>query len=218
MHPKAALRRISHDASGRLRGVAVAAGVLPYRPTVWSDRRWNEAYDLGSLDYFGDVRELARYSVLTGYLGWLGGAPDVLDVGCGPGVLRRRLPAQLVGTYTGIDPTATVIEAARRAGLEDATHRFVVADTSHPDLGTFDVVICNEVLYMVPDPASLLADVHRLLRPGGHLLTSCWRHPGDVAIWRLVDRTFESIDEVDVRNRRNQHGPRGWRVACHRRT
>jgi len=77
--------------------------------------------------------------------------------------------------------------------------------------------VCNEVLSVAPDPDQLLATVRSVLRPGGHLLTSTWRHPGDQQLLRLVDRRFTRLDTVDARNPANAIATRGWRVTLHRR-
>lgn len=193
-------------------------GVLRYRPERHAPERFEAGYRSGDFDYYARLDELPRYAVLAGYLTFDGGAPDVLDVGCGRGLLRARLPERAFGSYVGVDLAREAVDAART--LEDGRTRFVQGDARTLDLPTLDlvsvdVVVLNEVLYYLDDAEAFLARVAGWLRPGGRVLTSMWRHPGDGQLWRLVDARFELADRVDVRSERNTMSPRGWRVACH---
>lgn len=174
-------------------------------------------YSSGHLDYFAGIDELPRYSLLVGYVMFLGGEPEILDVGCGQGLLRARLGGMGFARYVGVDPSPAAVERARV--LVDERTEIVLGDvTDHTlALGTFDVVVCNEVLSVADDPVAVLDRVHGLLRPGGHLLTCTWRHPGDQRLLRLVDERFTPIDAVDARNPGNPIALEGWRVTCHRR-
>ncbi|MCW2986143.1 MAG: class SAM-dependent methyltransferase [Conexibacter sp.] len=196
----------------KVRDLGVRAGVLPYRKRwVLSSEDWDREYGGGVLDYYGDLRELARYSVLVGYIRNHPGTPSILDVGCGVGLLRERLPDGEVGRYVGIDPSAVAIEQAQGRGWRDA--EFVVGATPETELGTFDVIVANEVLYYVDDLAFLLGRLEALLAPGGLLVTSIVRHPGDVSLDRALDERFEQRDAVVVRS---ETGPgNAWRVALH---
>lgn len=200
----------------RMRTEALRRGVLRYRTQPWTPEEWRHGYESGHLDYFGGLDELPRYSLIIGYLAFLGGEPEVLDVGCGQGLLRARIGTMPVSRYVGVDPTPAAVERARE--LSDARTSFVVGDVSDPalELGSFDVVVCNEVLSVAADPVALLDRVVSLLRPGGHLLTSTWRHPGDEQLFDLVDRRFTRVDVVDARNPGNPVARAGWRVTCHR--
>ena len=84
------------------------------------------------------------------------------------------------------------------------------------DLGQFDIVVSNEVLYTLPDPARELDRMRELIRPGGHLLTSNLRHPGDVGLYRLLDDRLRQIAAVDLANR-TARGRKRRRVAIYRR-
>lgn len=191
-------------------------GVRPYRPIdVSSIERWGEEFESGELDYFADVRQLARYSVLVGYIRHLGATASILDVGCGAGVLAERLGDTPYERYLGIDPVPQAIEQA--AHLADKRTRFEVAEYPSRALGEFDAVVCNEVLYGVPDPERLLDDIATILPPGGSLLASIWRHPAEVGLYRMLDSRFELVDAVVARNLTDETGDRGWRVSWHRR-
>src|SRR5664280_1484384 len=78
-------------------------GLSRHRPEQWAVADWNRAYASGQLAYFGDIDELARYSILAGYLRRFGGEPDIIDVGCGYGLLRRHLEGTPFASYLGID-------------------------------------------------------------------------------------------------------------------
>lgn len=102
---------------------------------------------------------------------------EVLEVGCGSGELWRknldRLPAGWHVTLTDFSPG--MVEAARRvvAGHED---QFDVLEANIQELpfagGSFDVAIADHMLYHVPDRERALAELHRVLRPGGRLFAA----------------------------------------------
>ena len=104
------------------------AGVLPYEPERWSTDQWTDAYRAGTLDYYGGLDELARYSVIVGYIGWFATTchrpPSVLDIGCGVGLLRSRLESVPFSDYVGVDLSDAAIHAA--TARAHTRSRFVV--------------------------------------------------------------------------------------------
>src|SRR3954469_9929210 len=101
----------------------------------------------------------------------LEGAARVLDVGCGTGRLARWIAERLgpKGSVVGIDPLEHRISVARsHAGAV----RFEVGQSE--DLGafedsSFDAVCLSSVLHWVSDKARALAEIRRVLRPGGRV-------------------------------------------------
>jgi len=117
--------------------------------------------------HFEKLHYLSRLVAFDGYRG-----RTVLDVGCGAGVDLARF-ARGGATVTGIDLAATSVDLARtnlaQQGLEG---RFEVADGEHlpfPDK-TFDLVYAHGVVQYTPDPAQLVRESHRVLRPGGEAI------------------------------------------------
>ena len=216
--------RVRRRARQGARAAAAAGrrlGVLPHQPERWSTDQWTDAYGSGQLEYYGTLDELARYSLLAGYLGFFfppgpdRTAPRVLDVGCGTGLLRARLDGSGIGDYVGVDLSEAAVEAADRRRLARSTFR--VGDAASLELGRFDVVVLNEMLYYIEDVEGFFDRLTELLEPSGLLLVSMWRHPGDRSLWRTVDDRFPLVDRVEARNRSNELNPRGWIVSCHRR-
>jgi SAM-dependent methyltransferase len=206
-------------AGRRVAALGRRAGLLPYRPERWTTDRWTAAYRGGHLGYYARLDELPRYSVLAGYVGWVAetaeAPPRLLDVGCGTGLLRRRLDDATFSSYVGVDLSEAAVATANAAGQERS--RFVVGDVTELDVGDdFDVVVLNEVLYYAADAAAFLDRIRSLTAPDGVVLVSMWRHEGDRALWRVVDRVLTPLDRVEVRNRGNEVNPRGWRVAAYR--
>jgi ubiquinone/menaquinone biosynthesis C-methylase UbiE len=101
----------------------------------------------------------------------------ILDLGCGPANLwgenLDRIPAGWEITLTDFSPG--MVEQAQE-NLRDSGRPFtfdaVDAQTIPYDDASFDVVIANHMLYHVPDRAKALAEMRRVLRPGGKLYTS----------------------------------------------
>ena len=96
----------------------------------------------------------------------------VLDLGCAGGFMAEAL-ATRGATVTGIDPAAQAINAARahaaEAGLEIQYDVGVGEELPYDD-AAFDVVVCVDVLEHVEDLTKVLAEVARVLKPGGLFL------------------------------------------------
>ncbi|MHB8416810.1 MAG: class I SAM-dependent methyltransferase [Myxococcales bacterium] len=100
------------------------------------------------------------------------GREETLDVACGPGLLARAL-APRVGRFTGLDLTQAMIAKAReiaaREGLGNA--RFEVGDATALPFAdaSFDLAVTRLALHHIPEPSRALAEMARVLRPGGRL-------------------------------------------------
>lgn len=102
----------------------------------------------------------------------------VLDLGSGAGndcFVARTLVGE-EGKVTGIDFTDAMLEKARK-NLEKTGFKnidFIKGDIEEMPLAdhTFDVVISNCVLNLVPDKAKAFAEIFRVLKPGGHFCIS----------------------------------------------
>ena len=100
---------------------------------------------------------------------------DVLDVGCGGGLLAEGMAA-LGARVTGIDlgdaPLAVARLHLRESGQTVDYRRVAVEDLAQQQPQSFDVVTCLEMLEHVPDPASAVSACARLVRPGGQVFFS----------------------------------------------
>jgi arsenite methyltransferase len=99
----------------------------------------------------------------------------VLDMGCGAGtdLLLAATRAGTEGRAIGVDMTEGMVEraraGAREAGLENVEVRMGDATALPVEDGRIDVLISNGVFNLVPDKARALAEMFRVVAPGGRL-------------------------------------------------
>ena len=121
----------------------------------------------------------------------LSGASTVLDVGCGEGRFCRLLAA--AGLHaTGIDPAALLIERAVELHPE-GDYRTAAAEQLPFGNAAFDMVVAYLSLIDIADVKQAIAEMTRVLRPGGHVLianlTSFWSASNPTGWQRDADGT-----------------------------
>jgi arsenite methyltransferase len=140
-------------------------------------RAWAE--DLGYPGELANVPETAVESFAgvanPWTMGRLSAGERVLDLGSGAGT-DSLIAAQMVGEQgrvVGIDMTAEMLAKARAAASEAGVGNveFVEAEAEQLpfDDASFDVVISNGVIDLIPDKDAVYAELHRVLVPGGRL-------------------------------------------------
>jgi arsenite methyltransferase len=108
-------------------------------------------------------------------LGRLEPGERVLDLGSGAGT-DSLVAAQMVGpegSVTGIDMTPEMLAKARAAAEELGAGNVEFVETEAEALpfsdASFDVVISNGVIDLIPDKDAVFAELHRVLAPGGRI-------------------------------------------------
>ncbi|MGP8059453.1 MAG: methyltransferase domain-containing protein [Acidimicrobiales bacterium] len=153
-------------------------------------------------------------------LGSLGPGQDLLDVGCGPGTITVDLATRVApGQVIGIDVSAEVVARAGELGRASGPGnvRFATGDVYALafDDASFDVVHAHQVLQHLTRPVDALAEMRRVLRPGGVLAV----RDSDYAAFAwapddpLLDRWAGLYDEVTRRNGAEPNAGRyqlGW--------
>ncbi len=116
-------------------------------------------------------------NLVPGRLSWFDKQVDwqaarVLDLGCAGGFMAEAL-ATRGADVTGIDPAAEAIAAAKHHAAimgHAITYDTGVGEALPYDDASFDVVVCVDVLEHVSDLPRVLAEIARVLRPGGVFL------------------------------------------------
>lgn len=160
---------------------------------------WETQYEEGRWDFLGDSRELSRYSVLAGYILSVDGHPRVLDIGCGEGLLARRLDASY-SAYLGVDLSSIAIERAQSRLSDERTH-FAVADAErYVPSAEFDVVVFNESLYYFSEPLEVFDRYARGVTPEGAIALSMFLSARTRALLRCLLKTHPVLDHTTIRN------------------
>ena len=134
-----------------------------------ASRWWDPGGELKSLHDINPLRlgYIESRSPLAG--------KQVIDVGCGGGILAESMALQ-GATVTGIDAGTAPLEAARLHGLVSGIkvdyQQMTAEQMASQAPESFDVVTCLELLEHVPDPGSVIAACARMVRPGGHVFFS----------------------------------------------
>jgi 2-polyprenyl-3-methyl-5-hydroxy-6-metoxy-1,4-benzoquinol methylase len=137
----------------------------------------------------------------------------VLDVGCGSGVLLARMKS-LGWEACGVEVDLNAVNAARERGL-DIRHG-QLAEINFPE-NHFDAVHLSHVIEHVYDPAALLRECRRVLKPGGALIvltpnTASWGHRLFKSAWLNLDPPRHLI-LFNRRNFRSLAGAAGFKIT-----
>jgi SAM-dependent methyltransferase len=156
-------------------------------------------------------RFMGRWSrrAAAGFLTWLAPEPGGrwLDVGCGTGALTAAVLGAADPSQVAAVDTSAGFVAAARAVTTDPRAGFDVADARALPFGddTFDVAASGLVLNFVPDPSAALAEIARVVRPGGTVAAYVWDYAEGMQLLRYL---WDAATAVDPAAAALDEGPR----------
>lgn len=159
------------------------------RPDVWAVGDAYEAY-------------VGRWSRLVArdFIGWLARPAKTqwLDIGCGTGALTQTIlacadPAQVIG----IDPSDGFVARARQQ-TRDARATFQSGKAEALPLAdaSVDTAVSGLVLNFVPDHRQAIAEMRRVLRPGGSAAAYVWDYGGEMQLMRRFWNAAVALDSA----------------------
>ena len=123
------------------------------------------------------------HGLAGGVLEWLAAQPGerILDLGCGDGQLTQRI-ASTGANVVGVDASPQMAAAARLRGIfvKEAN-----AESLPFQAAAFDAVFSNAALHWVRNQDAMMAEVHRVLMPGGRFVAEMGGH-GNIAAIRVA--------------------------------
>ncbi|MCF6282868.1 MAG: class I SAM-dependent methyltransferase [Candidatus Polarisedimenticolaceae bacterium] len=139
----------------------------------------------GAPNWLGSIAGLFAYRDLVPYIA----QGRMLDVGCGGGKFLRSM--QTLGWQAqGVEFNPSAVATCRAAGLEVSQGE--LSDANLPD-NHFDLITARHVIEHIADPQPLLAEIFRLLKPGGLMLL---RTPNSEALGRRWFGTNWYADDI----------------------
>ena len=101
---------------------------------------------------------------------------NVLELACGTGLISRRIAAS-VQSLEATDFSPEMIAEAKKKANSSRLHFSVQDATALPYAAeSFDAVVIVNALHILPEPETVLAEIHRVLKPGGLLLAPTFVH------------------------------------------
>lgn len=145
-------------------------------------------YDQG-FDFFTHFgTELARFA---------GVGPDtrtVLDVACGRGAVGTAAHALSGGSaVVGIDSSQRMLQAMRTQPATPVVPALANATRLPFRTSVFDAALCGFALHIIPDAQHVLAEIHRVLRPGGTMALSVPGPARDDGRWDFYPALIEAF-------------------------
>jgi ubiquinone/menaquinone biosynthesis C-methylase UbiE len=134
------------------------------------------------------ARELAP--VFADFAGVRGGS--ALDVGCGSGLLTEELARRLGAENVAAADPSPLLEACA-ARVPGADVRSAPAEALPWPDGSFDAALAQLVIHFLDDPVTGLAEMRRVVRPGGTVAACTWDFPN----MRLLGTFWEVARELD---------------------
>jgi SAM-dependent methyltransferase len=118
----------------------------------------------------------------------LAGAVEYLEIGCGTGAVSRYAATELQLDATGVDIDPEQIAVAEHNASAISNIRFLEADAARLPFedGRFDIVLSFMATHHITELASALAEIKRVLKPGGYFVYSDIFLPGPIAFMGSV--------------------------------
>jgi SAM-dependent methyltransferase len=131
---------------------------------------------------------------------------NVLELACGTGAVTKQLLARLPSTVqliaTDLQPDMISVAKISVAKISVAKRHLSASNLAWDTVdmtnipyedNRFDLIVCQFGLMLVPEKLKALTQMHRVLRPGGRLLSSVWSDIRHNQIWDITGSVIESF-------------------------
>ncbi len=178
----------------------VRTKLIPYKPFVRKVNEWDSEYKSGKWDYLYDKPEQARYNLLISYIThFFGNNASILDLGCGIGILRKKLNNNY-SHYCGVDISNEAIKVAQE--FTDSKTEFHTADILDfvPSM-KYDCILFNESIYYFDKPLDLIKKYIPYLTDEGMIIISMWdNEERNNKLWDTFDSLLHKVDGIYLRH------------------
>lgn len=175
------MRPSSDSEPGAFGAIKVAAGIITAMSTA---QTWDPATYARNARFVSDLG-----SPVVDLLAPKRGE-RILDLGCGDGVLTKKL-AELGCEVVGVDSSVAQIEAARKLGVD----AFVISAEDLPYKEEFDAVFSNAVLHWIRRADVVLSGVFGSLKPGGRFVGECG---GDGCVHKIRTALVKALERRGI--------------------
>ena len=165
--------------------------------------RFNLQYTNHKWDGLATLAELGRYSLIVGFSRYFTKGIDaqILDLGCGEGILQEKFSKEDYVHYTGVDFSDVAIANVNKQERPNST--YLVGDLNKLVVnGTFDVIIYNESLNYLSDPKEAVMKLFPHLKPGGVFIVSLVDKYGkeQTGLWDMLNSILDIQESNKVIN------------------
>ena len=87
-------------------------------------------------------------------------------------------------------------EAARKAGMTNVETRVMNAENLELDADSFDAVVCRIALMLFPNPAQALAEMRRVVKPGGKVTVMVYAALEKNPFWEIFHKTVRRLGNI----------------------
>jgi 2-polyprenyl-3-methyl-5-hydroxy-6-metoxy-1,4-benzoquinol methylase len=171
---------------------------------------WDRQYKAGRWHFLNDIKEAARYGILSAWLGQTGTTRAVLDVGCGEAILYHYLKSSGLQRYCGVDLSEI---ALGNANVGEECVQLVQSDLESFNAkseDTFSAIVFNEVLYFCEEPELQLNRYAKFLDDDGVIAISMYTPAREKSganrsiqkVWGETDKSnhWKVLDDLELKS------------------
>jgi len=130
------------------------------------------------------------------------GGGDILDLGCGPGLLSAALAPEAFASYLGVDVSAEAIAIANKRASEKVSFQLGDIERLRPERSYDLIVFTESIMYVNPTRRlKVLKGYADKLKPRGRLMVTVVQYQRFEAIFDLIASNFEVVEDRMFRHR-----------------
>jgi len=125
---------------------------------------------------------------------------DFMEIGCGNGEVSKYIAKTYMGTVTATDIDTRQIDANILAATKLTNLKFMIADAVNLPFKdeSFDVIISFGVLHHIDGWQKALAEINRVLKPGGYLVYAEVIYPESISSMDKMSRFSFGLEAIDI--------------------